>query len=340
MQKPHCTAPALRNSSCRSVSPSADSPSTVVTSCPSASTQRTRQEFTALPSSSTVQAPHSPSAQQLLVPGSPTSSRRPSRRVRCGGDGDRPLAAVDGQRDRLQLVVDEVVGYAGGAWSRRHLPGVPAVRRSEDRALGEYAERREPVLAAAPDVGDRGGDRQQLVQRRGPSAASSARSTGPGDSVRSGRGPTAPIPSTSPPSGPTPAATLTVARSTPRRRVSRRKAEPEPGAGRGRSIRVTSSPGPHSVRRGPRKNSSSDAVRSPSRDAMVTRAPCTSSGGAVSAAGEALHEFATRLARLRMATDPTVSAASTSAGYHSPIDGVRDQLAEGVRRRRSARRRR
>ena len=43
-------------------------PSTVVTSCPSTACASTRQERTGTPSTSTVQAPHSPSSQPCLVP--------------------------------------------------------------------------------------------------------------------------------------------------------------------------------------------------------------------------------------------------------------------------------
>ena len=42
-----------------------------------------RQELTGWPSSSTVQAPHSPAPQPFLVPVSPISSRMTSSSVRC-----------------------------------------------------------------------------------------------------------------------------------------------------------------------------------------------------------------------------------------------------------------
>src|SRR6185503_8344882 len=48
---------------------------------PSSSTGSARHESTGVPSTSTVHVPHSPSSQPCLVPVSPRSSRRTSRRV-------------------------------------------------------------------------------------------------------------------------------------------------------------------------------------------------------------------------------------------------------------------
>ena len=60
------------------------SPSTVVTSRPSALAASTMQAFTRAPSSRTVHAPHSPRLQPFLVPVSPRCSRnRSSRLVRA-----------------------------------------------------------------------------------------------------------------------------------------------------------------------------------------------------------------------------------------------------------------
>src|SRR3989338_7893663 len=59
-------------------------PSTVFTSRRSHATPSTRQESTGIPSTSTVQVPHSPSSQPCLVPVRPRSSRRTSRSVLWG----------------------------------------------------------------------------------------------------------------------------------------------------------------------------------------------------------------------------------------------------------------
>ena len=53
-----------------------DSPSSVVTDCPSACTASTVQDFTDSPSTSTVQAPQEVVSQPMLVALSPTTSRR------------------------------------------------------------------------------------------------------------------------------------------------------------------------------------------------------------------------------------------------------------------------
>src|SRR3954451_6288067 len=64
--------------------PSCASPSTVVTCDPSAETASTMQLFTALPSSRTVHAPHSPVSQPTFVPVSPSWSRSVSTRSSLG----------------------------------------------------------------------------------------------------------------------------------------------------------------------------------------------------------------------------------------------------------------
>ena len=60
------------------------SPSTVVSSWPSACTASIRQERTGSPSSSTVQAPHTPCSQPTWVPVRPSSWRRKSESSRRG----------------------------------------------------------------------------------------------------------------------------------------------------------------------------------------------------------------------------------------------------------------
>ena len=54
--------------------------------------------------------------------------------------------------------------------------------------------------------------------------------------------------------------------------------------------------------------------RGPAGPHATTSAPYASSGGAVSAAGEALQMLPARVARLRIWTEPTTAAASASAG--------------------------
>ncbi len=84
---------------------------------------------------------------------------------------------------------------------------------------------------------------------------------------------------------------------------------------------MTISPRPHAVTRGATKNSEIGTTRSPAAEAIRTFAPCTSSAGAVSLAGEALQMFPTMVARLRIATEPTSAAACTRAGYHAATVG-------------------
>src|SRR5215813_6389240 len=85
VQNPHCTAPYSAKAFCTgcNCSPWA-SPSMVVTSRPWASSAKIRQESTVLPSSSTVQAPHSPSLQPSLVPVRCNSSRSSCNNDCCG----------------------------------------------------------------------------------------------------------------------------------------------------------------------------------------------------------------------------------------------------------------
>ena len=71
MQNPHCTAPLSRNACLerREHAVRRARPSTVrISSAPSTSTARTRQESTVRPSTMTVQAPHSPTRQHSLAP--------------------------------------------------------------------------------------------------------------------------------------------------------------------------------------------------------------------------------------------------------------------------------
>ena len=74
VQMPHWKPPQSMNAcwtGCSRSSPAR--PSTVVTSWPSAKTASAMQELTILPSSSTVQAPQTPTPQPSLEPVSPRS---------------------------------------------------------------------------------------------------------------------------------------------------------------------------------------------------------------------------------------------------------------------------
>src|SRR4249919_3086919 len=85
VQKPHCKPWCSRKASCIGCSgaPSAASPSMVLTSWPSAITASVVQDFTALPSRCTTQAPHCEVSQPTWVPVSRRFSRRNcTRRVR------------------------------------------------------------------------------------------------------------------------------------------------------------------------------------------------------------------------------------------------------------------
>ena len=82
VQKPHCTAPASANASWTGWrAPSAASPSTVTTSCPSACAASTRHEQTSSPSRRTEHEPHSPCSQAFFDPGSASRSRSVVRRL-------------------------------------------------------------------------------------------------------------------------------------------------------------------------------------------------------------------------------------------------------------------
>src|ERR1700676_2901394 len=58
----------------------------VVIACPAMATPRVRQESCGMPSTNTVQHPHSPSSQPCLVPVSPRSSRTTSKSVLWGAN--------------------------------------------------------------------------------------------------------------------------------------------------------------------------------------------------------------------------------------------------------------
>ena len=110
-------------------------PSMVSTSPPSHSTPRTRHESTGWPSSSTAQAPHSPSSQPCLVPhgpGLPAALREASLR----GERDFGRFAVDGDGEMEVLRASH--GVRGGWQARITRPGLPtcSLTRCWRRAAG------------------------------------------------------------------------------------------------------------------------------------------------------------------------------------------------------------
>jgi len=119
---PHCAAPWVRNACCN-LEPTfvSASPSTVVTSHPSACPVATRHAQTGSPSSSTVQAPQSPASHPTLVPVSPSSSRS-TRESRCTGELETVTA-----RPFTRNAMDRALASALGS-------RVPAISRSPRRS--------------------------------------------------------------------------------------------------------------------------------------------------------------------------------------------------------------
>jgi hypothetical protein len=79
VQKPHCMAWSAQKASCSGLRPSAGvRPSMVVTAAPSSCAARSRQLRALAPSTSTVQAPHTPCSQPTWVPVRASVSRRKS----------------------------------------------------------------------------------------------------------------------------------------------------------------------------------------------------------------------------------------------------------------------
>ena len=170
MQKPHCTAPQPMNACCSGWVPAAPpSPSMVVIRAWWACGAGTRQLITAWPSSQTVQAPHSPSAQPSLAPVRPASWRSASSSV---------LPPAPGNTRRAPLIVATTVPAYGASrdgpvtasgtapvssstWSGRQLAaGSPAARRPNPSATSaasvasRYAAepRRSPIGETSPQA--------------------------------------------------------------------------------------------------------------------------------------------------------------------------------------------
>src|SRR4051812_38215088 len=155
MQKPHWMAPVSRNASCRRLSrPPSSRPSIVVTSMPPASTARTRQEFTARPSISTVHAPHSPSAQHSLLPVRSRSHRRASSSVSLLDTSTERATSLTVRSTGYRSARSGVIGSRSLALSQGH---IALFKSSGQRPTAEDEQHRLPVVGATPDVGDRGG---------------------------------------------------------------------------------------------------------------------------------------------------------------------------------------
>ena len=189
--------------------------------------------------------------------------------------------------------------------------------RGLDRSQPEHPEHREAVFGAgAHRRRRRCRGCEQPVKRapaapprtsRGRRACRSSRSRAT-VAVRRSR-----TPSVAGAPGRTAQASVTDARSWPRRRVRRTCVAPTGPSTSGSSIAVTSSPSRNVVTPERTNQSSIGMRRVPSGPATTTSAPYTSRAGAVSAAGDALQMLPASVARFRICTDPTTSAASASA---------------------------
>ena len=189
--------------------------------------------------------------------------------------------------------------------------------RGLDRSQPEHAEHREAVFGAGPHRRRRRcGSRRTARPARpvapprtspGRQACRSRRSRATAAARHSRR------PAVTGTSGRTAQASVTDARSWPRRRVRRTCVAPTGPSTSGNSIAVTSSPSRNVVTPERTNQSSIGMRRVPAGPATTTSAPYTSRAGAVSAAGDALQMLPASVARFRICTDPTTSAASASA---------------------------
>jgi hypothetical protein len=114
VQYPHWKAPSSRNACWIGVSrPSTASPSMVVIDRPTTSPTGVRQARTAIPSTSSLQAPQTPSPQPYLVPVSPHSSRTTSSRDRDGSsrtDRSMPLTRSVAVGGRSRALSSSTIG--------------------------------------------------------------------------------------------------------------------------------------------------------------------------------------------------------------------------------------
>src|SRR5437660_3573399 len=164
VQNPHWSAWCSQHASWSGWSlPSRAKPSTVVTAAPSAWTASIKQARTLWPSTSTVQAPHTPCSQPMWVPVSPRSSRRKSTRSRRGSTVSWyaiPLTFISISRmfvSRARLAISPPLP-AGP------LPGLP--HRSNRQNAGDVTpvvSRRLGVVARGDRLLHRAGRRPQCV---------------------------------------------------------------------------------------------------------------------------------------------------------------------------------
>ncbi len=131
----------------------------VVTTAPCACAAGTRHDITAAPSSQTVHAPHSPSAQPSLAPVKPAFSRSASSSVLCCASSSVRAPAVDRGLDRA--------GEARRGRARRgrleqyralgEALGLAAVGDPLQPARHQRRQRLQPVVGRAAQVADRRG---------------------------------------------------------------------------------------------------------------------------------------------------------------------------------------
>src|SRR5687768_13443459 len=204
-----------------------------------------------------------------------------------------------GGLERMRPLIDrELDPYSHHATPSRSLAAASARRLSTDSTASRYSRlpRTSEIGLASARMRCSAASFSGAPALGSPSIPLSSRAT-------NGRGPTAPNASSASPDGFTRQHKFTVARSTPRLRVRRAKADPVGSDGIGRSTDSTISPGRMTVRPGPLKKSASGTVRAPRALTTLTPARYTSSAGAVSAAGDALQILPASVARLRICTD-------------------------------------
>ena len=293
VQKPHCIAWQSRKACWSGLRPSGGvRPSIVVTVAPSSCTAKSRQLRALRPSTSTVQAPHTPCSQPTWVPVSPRSSRRKSaseRRASISRSTTRPLTVRRTVRRSLGVVIGDPAGAA-------RAPGAGHARSAPSRGGGDSRRMR----------GRRSVDRSRRPppRRLGPrSPRRSARQPGRAPRCRGARAITdaeahepdqlAPLRFSPPPEGgegrvrgrpPPRRPRPRPARS--RRAGARSRRSPSPATWAGIWISVRISSASSAVVSRPRKNASAATVRAP-RGPVRTRASRATSAAGSSAAGSA-----------------------------------------------------
>ena len=213
---------------------------------------RTEQELTATPSSSTAQAPQTPSPQPCLASVRPAASRSIRSRVQCAGTSHRCGLPLRVKRT--------IIARPPGPGARRGRG--PGTRRSPPPGRDTRPRRRRRSRARPP--------RRPCPRaaRAGLRVSASPRQISSAGSQRSGRSPTPASASLASAQAPasstvTRAVAAAVAKSSARLAISE-KPWPVPGGGSSSSTRVSSSPDPTAVAKKPAKKSSIATRRSPS----------------------------------------------------------------------------